>query len=168
MEAAPYLIKMKTIELNQNKIVMIDDEDYDFLMQWRWFTYTPNKGKSWYVVRHPEIRPGNKIVMHREIMKAPEHLHVDHIDHNGLNNQKINLRLCTNAENSRNKSLHRKCSSTYRGVSWHKGCKRWVAQMMFSYKKIHLGCFKSEIEAAKCYDENAKKHFGEFANLNFK
>ncbi len=108
------------------------------------------------------------IFMHREIMNAPAGKIVDHRDRAGLNNTKKNLRLVTRAENSRNcKKTNKPTSSKYRGVSWYGRRKRWRVQIRYNGMRKHLGFFKNEDDAARAYDEAAKRHHGEFAGLNF-
>ena len=102
--------------------------------------------------------------MHRFIMNATKGMEVDHIDHNGLNNQKSNLRNCTKKENTRNRRAYGK--SQYRGVDFHKGQMR--ARIGCNGQSIHIGYFKTEKEAALVYDLKAKELFGDFAYLNFK
>ncbi|MEA3225847.1 MAG: AP2 domain-containing protein, partial [Planctomycetota bacterium] len=109
---------------------------------------------------------GKSIKMHREITSAPAHLVVDHIDHDGLNNRRSNLRVCTFAENCRNLRIIRHKTSKYKGVHWHKRCKKWAAQITANNKRHHLGYFTKEIEAAQAYDRAAPKYHGEFAHLN--
>ena len=110
--------------------------------------------------------------MHRAIMETPAGVQVDHIDHNGLNNQKDNLRNCSFLQNQMNKNGN--INSKYIGLSHftskYKGkeYKYIKAQIMINRKKIHLGCFKTEAAAAKAYDLAATRLKGEFANLNFK
>jgi hypothetical protein len=106
--------------------------------------------------------------MHREIINAPDDLVVDHINYNGLDNRKANLRLATRRQNS----LHvirtiNPGSSKYKGVSWNTNKKRWHVQITTNGKTIRLGYFTDEIEAAKAYDQAAKKYHGDFAALNF-
>lgn len=91
---------------------------------------------------------------------------VDHIDHNGLNNQKKNLRVCTFAENCRNLHNIRHKTSKYKGVHWRKRSKKWAAAIRCNNKTYHLGYFHDEIQAAKAYDRAAKKYHGNFASLN--
>jgi hypothetical protein len=105
--------------------------------------------------------------MHRQIMNAPEGLLVDHIDGNGLNNQKNNLRLCSSAQNARNRRPTSKPYSKYKGVSWHKRNKKWEVRIAKSGKSTYLGTFEDELEAALAYDRKAEELFGEFAYLNF-
>ncbi len=104
--------------------------------------------------------------MHRVIMNPPDDMVVDHIDSNGLNNRRTNLRVCTLLQNSYNRKTI-KASSQYKGVRWNKRKKRWVSSISPNGKFILIGYFKDELTAAKAYDEKAKEFFGEFAYLNF-
>lgn len=156
---------MKEIKLTQNKIASVDDEDYEYLNQWKWYAF--KRGHTYYVVRHISYKD-KLIFMHRLIMKPDNGMEVDHIDHNGLNNQKANLRNCSHAENSRNKSATG--SSKYLGVAFaYKNGHTYIKSMInINGRNTHLGIFKTEELAAHKYDEMAKIHHGEFANLNFK
>jgi hypothetical protein len=157
---------MKTIPLTQGKVALVDDEDYEYLNQWRW--YAQKDPNNFYAVRNSYGKKGKqtRIIMHRLIMDTPELLQVDHIDHNGLNNQKHNLRNCTRIENLRNRAA---CGfSRYLGVSCLPYGKRWQAKINVSKKNIYLGVFKTKEEAARAYDKAAKEYYGEFANLNYK
>ncbi len=106
--------------------------------------------------------------MHRQIMNAPAGLVVDHIDGNGLNNRKSNLRVCTQGQNSLNSRPRRNCSSRYKGVSFYKRDKIWQAQIFYNFRTINIGRFDDEVEAALAYDRKAEELFGEFAYLNFR
>jgi len=153
----------RRIPLTQGKFAIVDAEDYYRLVEFRWHTTTG--ANTFYAVASP---PGEKkITMHRMIMDAPGHLVVDHIDHNGLNNCKTNLRLCTTAQNNHNCSPKKGTSSKYKGVGWNKGKKRWVAMVRFNNKIHFLGHFENEIDAARAYDKKAADLFGEFGHLNF-
>ena len=94
-------------------------------------------------------------------------IQVDHIDGDGLNCQDENMRLCTQTENSRNSKIQVNNSSGYNGVNWESNSKKWKAQIAINKKQTHLGLFLSAIDAARAYDEAAKKYYGEFAKLNF-
>lgn len=95
-------------------------------------------------------------------------MHSDHINGNRLDNRRENLRVCTQGENNRNKAKYRNKSSQYKGVSWDSTNKSWYAQIIINKKHYSLGHYRNELEAAKAYDEGAKKHHGEFARINFK
>jgi hypothetical protein len=93
---------------------------------------------------------------------------VDHIDRNPLNNTRANLRFCTHSENQRNKASKPLSTSKYLGVHWHKKDCKWQATIRVEGKKVYLGSFKSEEDAARAYDAAAREHHGQFANPNFK
>lgn len=107
--------------------------------------------------------------MHREIMRAPEGVLVDHRDGDGLHNWRENLRNCTDAQNKMNrKVISANNTSGYKGVSWSKKKRKWIAQSMINKKHIFIGHFSTPEEAARAYDEKARELFGEFARTNFK
>jgi len=110
---------------------------------------------------------GKRVKMHRYLMNFPRGLVIDHIDGNGLNNCKANLRLCTQAENARNVPARPGTTSKYKGVHKIKESNTWRAAISVNHKRKHLGVFDDEIEAAKAYDSVARKYHGEFAYLNF-
>jgi len=107
--------------------------------------------------------------MHREVIGPPDHLEVDHINHNGLDNRKANIRPATHTQNNFNRLIIKRkgSSSKYRGVSWCKRKKRWRARICVNGEKKLIEYFKDEIQAAKAYDKAAKKYYGQFACLNF-
>ncbi len=141
----------------------VDDEDFDFLNQWKWCAHTTRHNRT-YVDRR-DVRSNKSIFLHKEIMKPPTGLVVDHIDGNPLNNQKQNLRVCTRSENIRNRvKKTAKSISRYKGVSIVKG--KFQVTIHKDKKSIHLGRFEKEIDAAKAYNVGALKYHGEFACLN--
>ncbi len=155
---------IRLIPLTKGKFAIVDAADYEWLSQWKWCA---KKGlNTWYAVRRSS-KTGQKTLMHRLITGAPDHLLVDHINRNGLNNTQKNLRPCTHTQNMHNQGPRRNSSSKYKGVQWHKGSKAFVAIITCDGKRYHLGSFKDEIEAAKAYDKKAKLLFEEFAYLNF-
>jgi hypothetical protein len=141
----------------------VDAQDYGRVSQYQWCAV--QKPRTWYA--KTIHRDGTILSMHRMVANAPKGLFVDHINHNGLDNRKLNLRLCTNAQNQQNSRPRSGGTSKYKGVHWHKARKKFCARIHFNKKSIHIGYFKDEIEAAKAYDKKAKELFGEFAYLNF-
>lgn len=156
---------MKLIKLSQGFFTQVDDDMFEYLNQWKWCAVKDTR--TYYAVRHSK-KENKTIIMHRLIMNTPKGLFVDHADHDGLNNQRYNLRNGTMAENHQNRSNYNKRRiSIYRGVHVLKDG-RITATICCNYNHFHLGTFKTEIEAAQAYDNAAKKYFKEYANLNFK
>ena len=159
---------MKEIQLTQNKVALVDDEDYDYLMQWKWLTVKCRK--SFYAGRQPAgPHSGRKLIfMHRVIMETPIDIEVDHIDFNGLNNQRYNLRNCTHQNNKRNNRGNCNNKTGYVGVKFIEDRrKHFRAAIGIGKKTVNLPYYHTAEEAARSYDEAAIKYFGEFACLNF-
>lgn len=162
---------MKEIALTRGKVALVDDEEYEFLNQWKWFAREDKN--NFYAIRNEHttlqksVYQTKTIYMHRLILgiENPKIL-VDHKDHNGLNNQKSNIRTSTNQQNSCNKKKHAKASSKYKGVSWHKGICKWHSQIYADGKKKSLGYYPDEKKAADSYNIAARYYHKEFASLN--
>ena len=157
---------MKYIKLTQNQVAIVDDEDFDMVSQHKWCVI--NDYSTFYALTSIRKPSGKRInlKMHRLILNPSGSLQVDHRDGDGLNNQRGNMRVCTNQENQYNQRPQKGKSSQYKGVSWHKQSKKWQAYIKNNGKLKHLGHFVDEIDASKAYDAAAKKLFGEFARLN--
>ena len=158
---------MKEIPLTQGKVALVDDDDFEWLSQFKW--YAVKFGRTFYAVRQaPRVNGKQRTIwMHREVLGLkPGDPRVDHRDGDGLNNQRMNLREATHRQNMMN-SRGRSGSSRFKGVDWDKRAKKWRARISVNGKKKHLGYFIDEEEAARAYDEKAKKIFGEFARVNF-
>jgi len=165
-----YGYTFRRIPLTRGKFAIVDPDDYIWLKKFKW--HASKNGYTFYAKR--SVYTGEKsrsktLAMHRRIIKAPDNLLVDHINHNGLDNRKANLRLATPAQNNRNCLIIKKRNaySQYRGVTWSKRKKRWLVMIRFDGKRKFLGYFKDEIQAAKTYDMAAKIYHREFAALNF-
>ena len=156
---------MKLMKLTKNRWTIVDDEDYQWLSQWKWAAVKPNRNHH-YAIRTVYAPHKTTILMHRAITNAPPDKVVDHINHNSLDNRKTNLRICSNQDNVRNQ-LPRLTASKYKGVTRNNDHSKWRAAIVVDGKLIHLGAFTDEIEAAKAYDTSAAKEFGEFAHPNF-
>lgn len=154
---------MKKIPLTQGKYAIVDDENYEWLSQWRWYAH--KMSNSFYAERK---QGGEDIFMHREILGLTkgDKRHTDHKNHNGLDNRLSNIRTCSIAQNQHNQKP-RKVTSCYKGVCWYKRKNKWNARIGKDHKNYHLGYYKTEEKAARAYDKKAKELFGEFACLNF-
>jgi len=152
---------IRYIALTQGRFAIVDAANYDWLNQYKWTAM--KTGTMWYARRHSK---GASFLMHREIMWPPPGMVVDHINRNGLNNLERNLRVCTPLENQRNQRPIGG-SSQYKGVSYDKEHKKWEAGITVKGRRIHIGLFATEIQAAHAYDQKARELFGPFAYLNF-
>jgi hypothetical protein len=160
----------RRIALSQGKFAIVDPDDYERLSKFSWYAAKGNT--TFYAIRAKWCKITNTrrdIRMHRVIIEVPDRYYVDHINGNGLDNRKANLRPATPAQNNQNaRHTKRNAYSKYRGVTWEKSKQRWRAHLSYNKKTLHAGYFKDEIDAAKAYDEAAKKYHGDFAVLNFK
>lgn len=158
---------MKEIKLTHGKVALVDDEDFDYLNQWNW--YAKKHERNWYAYRNSWLGEKSKrmsLMMHREILKITNSkTHVDHINHDGLDNRRINIRACTRQQNAMNSAPSGKYSK-YKGVTFCINSKKFMAQLNTNGKKYLCKRCNSEIEAALAYNTVASLHFGEFAHLN--
>lgn len=160
---------MKRIPLSQSKFAIIDDKDFGLVSQYKW--HVKNWRNTSYARTNLHIgrNKWSPLSMHRFILDAPKEMDVDHINGNGLDNRRKNLRLCSRSENTRNSRKHSQNKSGYKGVWFSNACsprKPWVTAITFNYKYIHIGVFATKEEAARAYNTKAKELFGEFARLN--
>ncbi len=164
---ARYGYAFRRIPLTRGKYTIVDTDDFERLNKHKWFAVKSTN--TFYAGR--TVHFGKKSIsirMHRQVIHLPDHLFVDHINHNGLDNRKANLRPATCAQNNYNRILLRKSkTSKYKGVNWKKEARKWIVRIGVNGKQKQVGYFKDEIQAAKAYDEAAKKYHKEFAALNF-
>lgn len=151
------------VPLTKGKFAIIDAADWPLVAPYRWLAIGPNPRGVWYakMARMPCT------YLHRFLTK-PGHrrLLVDHWNHDGLNNRRCNLRVCTQTQNQGNRRSFGN-SSGYKGVCWDKAGGRWIATIRVQKKRLALGGFDDKEEAARVYDTAARAHFGEFALTNF-
>jgi hypothetical protein len=169
---------MKKIDISTpthpNTFALIDDTDYDLIKQYTW---TPSRnGLTLYADTFGYIKKGcsgvksSRTSMHKMVLGGTigDGKEIDHIDGNGLNNTRLNLRVCSHRQNLQNRKISKRNTSGYKGVSWSSAANKWKASIKIGEKNTHIGLFTCLIKAAKAYDNAAKKHFGEYARLNFK
>ena len=152
---------MKKIPLTQWKFALVDDEDFEELAKYKW-CYNDYIWK-WYALRNKKVEKKYvSMLMHREIVNAPKWMMVDHIDWNGLNNQRSNLRVCTNSENLMNRGMTKQNKYGYKWITLIKGTKKFKAVIWVGWRRIHIWYFYTPEEAYKAYCNAAKKYHGEF------
>jgi len=152
----------KIILLPGGKETIVDDADYEKVSPYRW--HRLGGRRSYYA---SATIKNKDVLLHRLILDAKPGEQIDHINGNKLDNRRENLRLCSHSQNMANRPKHSNNTSGYKGASWDKVRQKFESQIVCKSKKIYLGYFETAVEAAKAYDEAAKKYFGEFANLNF-
>jgi hypothetical protein len=154
----------REIQLTQGFVALVDDEDYEWLNSYKWFSAVG------YAARDFDYAPKKhrRVLMHRLLLglEYGDPREADHINHNSLDNRKSNLRICSHKNNQRNQKAQLGKSSVCKGVSWRKDTSKWTAYIDFDGERFHLGCFSTEDEAAKAYDVAAHRFFGEFACTN--
>lgn len=142
-------------------VSLVDDSDYEVQSKFRWF-----EDKDGYIYRRKQInKVCFRLLLHREIMKCPDGLLVDHRNHNRRDNQKENLRICTSANNNHNRESDQH-SSKYKGVFWNKVINRYQTKIMCKGVHLNLGISFTEEHGALLYNKKAKELHGEFAVLN--
>jgi len=162
--------QIRYIPLTRGLYAIVDAEDYEKLSKYKWHARVDEGRRTVYAARnvsyHKNGRRHNRaILMHREIMNPPEGMVVDHINGNGINNRRCNMRVCTQFENTHNNRPRKDGKSRFIGVDPHRD--KWRARVCYKGRKHHVGLFDDQVEAAKARDRKALELFGEFARLNF-
>lgn len=162
---------MHVVHLTKGQVAVVDDADADEVSRFTWSAFWCAKAKRYYASRREGERT---ILLHRHLLGVTDPaVQVDHRNHDGLDNSRSNLRLCTNRQNQQNQRKRSGTSSRFKGVFRFRSGK-WAAQISSgalrsdgSRKRVHLGYFLDEEDAARAYDAAARREFGEFARLNF-
>lgn len=159
---------MAFIEISRGKQVIVDDDMFDELNNHKWYCVPNKDNTNFYAVRNITvgIKKQKRIWMHRQIFGNVDAKDVDHINNNGLDNRKENLRQASRSQNNCNSFGHNNASSKYNGVCWDKIHNKWRAQITIDKRCHYIGRFVSEESAAMAYDKAAVKSFGEFARTN--
>ena len=157
---------MKEIQLTQGKVALVDDEDYEYLIQWKW--QVNKNGNKFYAVTSWLINGKYRTInMHRLITNNKNtKMHTDHINGDGLDNRKINLRICTHSQNAMNRGAQSNNKTGHKGVSYEKKLNKFKVQIRVNKKNITIGYYINLNDAAKAYNSAALKYHGEFAQLN--
>lgn len=164
---------MQTTELTKGLKAIISDIDFEWVNQWKW--YAKIGKKSFYAYRNsrPDEHGKRKsLLMHRELFlrinpNSDPALDIDHMDGNGLNNQRENLRLATDSKQRHNQTIRRNNTSGFLGVTWNKAVGKYSARVRLNWKRKHVGWFNCPIEAAKARDVSARELHGPFGTYNF-
>ena len=158
----------RRIDLGEGEFTIVDPDVYYQIANFKW--YLNGNGKNLYAYRNIKVSAGKTrmVAMHRQIMGFPKGLLVDHRNNHSLDNRIGNLRPATRSQNMFNRRKNSSnATSCFRGVHFSTQLHKWIAKICVNGKRIWLGVFDNEIDAARAYDRAALKYFGEFARLNF-
>ncbi|MFH1371800.1 MAG: HNH endonuclease signature motif containing protein [Planctomycetota bacterium] len=157
----------RKIDLGQGKFTIVEPPDYYRLQCFKWWLHS--NGSNLYAARTAitDDLQAKIIYLQRQIMQPPDHLVVDHKNCDSLDNRRENLRVVTQAENMRNRRKRKNTSSRFIGVWFDKKRNKYTVQIRYKGRKLWLGRFKSETDAARAYDRAARQYCKEFARLNF-
>ena len=158
---------MKEIQLTQGKVALVDDDDFEYLNQWKWQA-NQKQNKRFYAWRGKKIDGKYKMIyLHRFILKLTDKkIFVDHANMDTLDNRKINLRICNRSQNAVNTDKNKINLLGFKGISFDKRSNKYYSSICINKKRIHLGTFIDPKDAARAYNQAAQKYHGEFAQLN--
>ena len=155
--------------MTRGQYAIVDPEDYERLARYKW--HAMKSRHTFYAARYGRRDKDGKrkcYMMHREIMKLEGETVCDHINGNGLDNRKVNLRPATRAQNGWNRGKSKmKSRSRYKGLAWDSKDKRWEVRISVNGRRIYIGRFQDQIEAARAYDRAARRYHGRYAQFNF-
>lgn len=154
---------MRLIYLTQGQAAKVDDADYEWLCQWKWHAFYAPNTRTYYAKRAGPI-PGHLVSMSRSLLGITDSkVQVDHRNGDTLDNQRDNLRVASNAQNTKNRKRHKNNTSGVKGVDRHEG--KWRARIMAGGKSLCLGHFNTAEEAHEAYKAKASELHGEFARF---
>lgn len=155
----------KQIPLTQGKFAIVDEEDFEYLNQWKWFYYKHKNTATGYAARNRRTDSAHRthFTMHRQILGDKEKHEIDHIDGNGLNNSRKNLRHCTRSQNQHNRNKYKNNTSGYKGVSFDKQSGKYCVNIQINKVQKKIGRYKTAEEAHEAYQKAALELHGEFA-----
>jgi len=158
---------VKEIPLGDSgKVALVDDEDHERVAALNWYPHEASNGRLWYAVTWIRVqqtpRKYKRLSMHRFLFNEPAS-EIDHVNHDGLDNRRANLRFASRSDNMANTRIRK--GRRYKGA--YRQGNRWAAICTKNYESFYLGMFATEEEAARAYDAKARELFGEFAYLNF-
>jgi len=152
----------RKIKLTRGKLALIDNEDFEYLNQWKWHWDGEYAART---IKFNGIT--HKITMHRLILNnIPKGKESDHINRDKLDNRRNNLRIVSNAENQMNKNLQKNNRSGVRGICWYGKYDKWQTRIGFGGKKMFLGYFSNIKDAIEIYNTTSKKLYGKFTYIN--
>ncbi len=159
-------MRPREIQLTRGMVALVDPIDFRRVIKHKWCVHMSRAGKVYAQCNMKVQGRWVRVLLHRFLMDATRGVQIDHRNGNGLDCTRDNLRAATHSQNMHNQRA-RRGTSRFKGVSWHTGANRWVAQICVGRKKQYLGLHDTEEQAAHAYDEAAKRMHGEFARLNF-
>lgn len=160
---------MREIPLTRGMVALVDDEDYEEVSRYRWTYHRPRHSRAGYAQTSIESAAGGwrTVRMHQMVFgPISPHSTIDHVDGDGLNNRRGNLRAASRCEQSWNRRTRIESSTGLKGV-FPTTTTRWIARIGWQGKRLNLGTFDSPEKAARAYDARARELCGEFARLNF-
>lgn len=154
----------RLIPLSKGRSTIVDEADFEWLSQWKWHLCDGSSPGKFYAMRNSDYIDGKRshILMHRVINDTPSGFDTDHINGNGLDNQRSNLRTASRSQNMWNRKPNKKGTSKHKGVYWHAAHNKWCVSIQVNKKRHHVGLFHDEQSAADAYAARAAKEFGNF------
>jgi len=163
-----YGYRFRRIKLTRGKYAIVDAEDFERLNKYKWHCTHCGYARCAVSKKFDKGRRQVDVYMHKLVCPAPDGMVVDHINRNGLDNRRANLRPATQKQNVWNRKFIRKAGKTrYNGIRWDKNKEKWQVRLTVNGRRRSFGYYADEIEAAKAYDRVAEKYRGEYAFLNF-